>query len=95
MSELTQLIIRNKAAQHSWPIASFVPKDNQKISLPSDIFLNLSNPQAGVDVSSTMLTLLIWQNVRVRYLSDEIAEHVKGLGRRGFVAVSCHLLEVR
>jgi hypothetical protein len=47
LSELTQLIIRNKATQHGWAISTYP----EKVRLPSDIFHNLTNPQAVNDVS--------------------------------------------
>jgi len=69
---LTQLVIRNKAHQHNWPISTYVPpaqdknkdktkdKDEEKkaskgIQLPRDIFHNLTDHQAGLDVSTLSL----------------------------------------
>lgn len=69
LSELTQLIIRNKAHQHNWPISTYIHPSQQAkvdkkeggkqeekvvpkgISMPKDIFHNLSDHQAGLDVS--------------------------------------------
>lgn len=47
LSELTQLIIRNKATQHGWAISSYP----EKVGLPRDIFHNLKDPQAVNDVT--------------------------------------------
>jgi hypothetical protein len=46
ISELTQLIIQNKATQHSWVISTPI----EKVKLPNDIFHNLTDPQAVNDV---------------------------------------------
>jgi len=75
---LTQLIIRNKAHQHNWPISTYIhpaskskttedeaglDKDKKKessgIKFPRDIFENLTDHQAGLDVSSPPRTELI------------------------------------
>jgi hypothetical protein len=78
---LTQLIIRNKAHQHNWPISTYVhPASKTKttkevgdegglnkdkkttpkgIQLPRDIFSNLTDHQAGLDVSTLPYTELI------------------------------------
>lgn len=47
LSELTQLIIKNKAARHSWTLSTYPGK----ISLPRDIFHNLTDIEAVKKVS--------------------------------------------
>ncbi|KAL7420002.1 Sister chromatid cohesion protein pds5 [Cryptotrichosporon argae] len=48
MSELAQHMIRNRAAQHQWPVAVYPGK----VRLPSDIFHNLHDVQAVKAVTS-------------------------------------------
>lgn len=48
LSELTQLIIRNKAARHSWSVSTYPGK----VKMPKDIFHNLTDPAAVNKASS-------------------------------------------
>ena len=70
LAELAQIIIKNRAQQHGWPLSSYPGK----IRLPRDGFLNLHDPKQVSD------------NVRRTYLKEEVNGWVKMLGKRGAVA---------
>ena len=66
VSELAQCIIRNRAEYHHWSLNTYPGK----IRLPKDIFHNLSTKEEALDES------------RRTYLSDEIMNWAKSLGKR-------------
>ncbi|RXK35355.1 hypothetical protein M231_07377 [Tremella mesenterica] len=66
LSELTQIIIRNRAQVHSWSITSYPGK----IKLPRDIFHNLTDPAA------------VNRNLTRKYLDDETDTWAKNLGKK-------------
>lgn len=66
LSELTQVIIKNRAARHQWTMSAYPGK----VRLPKDIFHNLTDPEA------------VNRNIAKRYLSDETISWAKGLGSR-------------
>ncbi len=66
VSELAQVIIRNRADAQHWSLTTFPGK----IRLPKDIFHNLENREAALNES------------RKEYLSAETLTWVKSLGRK-------------
>ncbi|KAK1921574.1 armadillo-type protein [Papiliotrema laurentii] len=74
LSELAQIIIRNKAEMHRWNLQTYPGK----LRLPRDIFHNLHNPQAGLE------------NTRRSYLTEEESSWARTLGRRGAVTAGAN-----
>ncbi|OXM77000.1 sister chromatid cohesion protein PDS5 [Cryptococcus neoformans Bt63] len=72
LSELAQIIIRNRAAKHGWS----VPVYPGKISMPRDIFHNAETPEERTKV------------LRTQYLSEEVRGWARGLGKRAVAVPS-------
>nr|XP_018265446.1 uncharacterized protein I303_01812 [Kwoniella dejecticola CBS 10117]OBR87604.1 hypothetical protein I303_01812 [Kwoniella dejecticola CBS 10117] len=66
LSELAQIIIRNRAERHAWPI----PIYPGKIRFPKDIFHHADNYEEKSKIQHT------------QYLTEEVREWAKTLGRR-------------
>lgn len=69
LSELAQMIIRNRAHQAQWNLTMYPGK----VRLPNDIFANLPS----VDVQSRM--------ARHTFLSEDVQAWAKSFGRRSHV----------
>lgn len=72
LSELAQIIIRNRAEKHGWS----VPVYPGKISMPRDIFHNAETPEERTKV------------LRTQYLSEEVRGWARGLGKRAVTVPS-------
>lgn len=70
LSELAQIIIRNRAHAHQWNLTMYPGK----VKLPNDIFANL--PSMAVQQ----------QMARKSFLSEDVQEWAKSFGRRSHVA---------
>ncbi|WRT64749.1 uncharacterized protein IL334_001683 [Kwoniella shivajii] len=70
LAELTELIIRNRATKHAWSIPTYPGK----IRFPKDIFHHADNPEDRQKVQ------------RTQYLSEEVRDWAKGLGKRNTVS---------
>ncbi|KAK4687777.1 sister chromatid cohesion protein PDS5, partial [Tremellales sp. Uapishka_1] len=66
LSDLAQLIIRNRASVHNWPLQTYPGK----VQLPKDSFQNLESPEEAQAIVSKM------------YLSEDIVRWAQGLGRK-------------
>ncbi|TYJ51869.1 hypothetical protein B9479_007542 [Cryptococcus floricola] len=66
LSELAQLIIRNRAEKHQWPLQVY----NNRIALPKDLFHRPDNPEERAKTQKT------------QFLSEEARAWAKSLGKR-------------
>ncbi|WVQ76020.1 hypothetical protein IAR50_005656 [Cryptococcus sp. DSM 104548] len=66
LSELAQLIIRNRAEKHQWPLQVY----NNKISLPRDVFHRPENPEERAKIQKT------------QFLNEEARAWARSLGKK-------------